>query len=88
LFGRLRAAGARIDAAGSSDWVVFPGANGYADDDAFFLGCILGFFEQSVGGRPEVDRARFAEWMRTRREQLARGELTYVAHQLDFVGTV
>lgn len=88
LFERLHAAGARVAAAGSSDWVVFPRSGSYADDDEFFLGCILGFFEQSVGGRPEIERPRFEEWLRLRRAQLARGELTYVAHQLDFVGTV
>lgn len=86
LFAHLRAAGARIAASGSSDWVVFAGENGYADDDAFFLRCILGFFEQSVGARPEVDPRRFGAWLSERHAQAARGELIYLAHQLDFVG--
>jgi SAM-dependent methyltransferase len=88
LFGQLRAAGSMITAAGASDWVVFAGPSGYADDDAFFLRCILGFFEQSVGTRAEIDKARFASWLRERHEQIDRGELTYIAHQLDFVGLV
>jgi SAM-dependent methyltransferase len=88
LFTQLRAAGATIDAAGASDWVVFAGPDGYADDDAFFLACILGFFEDSVGKRAEIDAARFDAWLRQRRAQLARGELVYIAHQLDFVGRV
>lgn len=88
LFAHLRTADARILASGSSDWVIFAGKDGYENDDAFFLGCILGFFEQSVGARPEVDRSRFDAWLRERRAQVARGDLTYLAHQLDFVGRV
>jgi SAM-dependent methyltransferase len=86
LFGHLRAAGAVIEAAGASDWVVFAGPQGYPDDDAYFLRCILGFFEQSVGARAEIDRARFASWLRERHAQIDRGALAYIAHQLDFVG--
>jgi SAM-dependent methyltransferase len=86
LFGQLRAAGADIHASGASDWVVFAGSHGYVDDDAFFLRCILGFFEDSVGRRPEIDRARFAAWLAERHAQMARGDLIYIAHQLDFVG--
>lgn len=86
LFEHLRLAGARIMAAGGSDWVVYAGPQGYANDDAFFLRCILGFFEHSVGARPEVDPARFGAWLRARHAQIDRGELMYLAHQLDFVG--
>lgn len=86
LFNHLREAGAMIAAAGASDWVVFAGPHGYSDDDAFFLRCILGFFEDSVGRRPEIDRARFATWLRQRHAQVDRGELAYIAHQLDFAG--
>ena len=86
LFAHLRAAGARIAASGSSDWVIFAGEDGYADDDAFFLRCILGFFEQSVGARSEIDAHRFSAWLSERRAQAVRGELVYLAHQLDFVG--
>ncbi|HEX9883195.1 MAG TPA: methyltransferase, partial [Desulfobaccales bacterium] len=37
LFGHLKAAVARVLAAGSSDWVVFPGEEGYPGDEAYFL---------------------------------------------------
>lgn len=86
LFEQLRIAGARVLAAGGSDWVVHAGPQGYANDDAFFLRCILGFFEHSVGARPEVDPARFGAWLRARYVQIERGELVYLAHQLDFAG--
>jgi SAM-dependent methyltransferase len=86
LFSQLRAAGADIRAAGASDWVLFADREGYRDDDAFFIDCILSFFEQSVGGRADVDQSRFARWLATRRAQRERGELVYIAHQLDFTG--
>ncbi len=86
LFGHLRAAGATITAAGASDWVVFATPDGYADDDAYFLRCILGFFEGSVGARPEIDGPRFRRWLAERHAQIDRGELAYIAHQLDFAG--
>jgi SAM-dependent methyltransferase len=87
LFGHLRANGAAIVAAGASDWVVFAGSDGYADDDAYFLRCILGFFESSVGARPEIDAPRFYTWLARRHAQIDRAELAYIAHQLDFAGT-
>lgn len=86
LFEQLRNVGAHILAAGSSDWVVHAGPHGYANDDAFFLRCIMGFFEQSVGARPDVDPARFGAWLRARHAQIDRGELVFLAHQLDFAG--
>jgi SAM-dependent methyltransferase len=88
LFGHLRAAGATIAAAGASDWVVFATPAGYADDDAYFLRCILGFFESSVGARPEIELSRFNGWLTERHAQIDRGELAYIAHQLDYVGTI
>lgn len=88
LFGQLRARGATIHASGASDWVVFAGPDGYADDDAYFLRCILGFFESSVGAQPDLDRARFAGWLRQRHMQVDDDSLAYIAHQLDFTGRV
>ena len=41
LFAQLRATGVEMRAAGSSDWVVFAGSNGYAADEAYFLHCII-----------------------------------------------
>jgi SAM-dependent methyltransferase len=75
--------GYRIIAAGSSDWIVHPGIGGYPADERFFLGCILDFFEESLSDRPEMDRRTLHRWLRARREQLARAELVFIAHQLD-----
>jgi SAM-dependent methyltransferase len=83
LFGHLRAAGAPPLAAGGSDWVVHPLPNGtYPEDEAHFLGCILQTIEEALADAPEG----LADWLATRRRQLAAGELVYLAHQLDFTG--
>lgn len=87
LFGHLRAAGASILAAGPSDWVVHgDGAGGYPADEAEFLRIILDFVEQALRAYPEAAPATVADWMATRRAQIDRGELVYLAHQLDFLG--
>lgn len=88
LFTHLRNAGAQVLAAGSSDWVVFPGPGGYPADEAYFLHAILYTVESALRGHPELDAARFAAWATARHEQVERAELTYIAHQLDVLGTV
>lgn len=84
----LQALGSEVLAAGSSDWVVFAGRDGYPGDEAYFLRHILHFFRQSVGGRPGLDQRRFADWLATREAQIERGELVYIAHQIDVCGRV
>jgi len=84
LFNHLRNIGAEILAAGASDWVVH--ANGkYAEDEAYFLHFILHFFDESLREHPELDRDAFAGWLAKRRAQVERGELVYIAHQMDFL---
>jgi SAM-dependent methyltransferase len=85
LFAHLRAQGAPPVAAGSSDWVVHAGADGtYPDDEAHFLECILQTVQEALQDRSgPVD---LAGWLADRRRQLARGELVYLAHQLDVAG--
>lgn len=85
LFGYLEQVGAAIEAAGSSDWVVHPVDGRYPADEAYFLEFILHFFEESLGGHPELDKAAFANWLQKRREQVTRGVLVYIAHQMDFL---
>ena len=85
LFAHLRQAGVQILEAGASDWVVFPHQGGYPADEAYFLHFILHFLEISVKGRPDLDQPRFASWLATRHAQVERGELIYIAHQMDFL---
>jgi SAM-dependent methyltransferase len=86
LFGRLQEAGARVVAAGSSDWVVFPGPEGYPGDEAYFLHCIINTIAGALNGHPELDMGRFQAWVARRHRQIEARELIYVAHQLDFLG--
>jgi SAM-dependent methyltransferase len=88
LFRQLRAAGAPALAAGSSDWVVSPGPDGtYPGDEADFVRSILTTIGDALRSRPDrVDPAGLAGWLAVREQQLAAGELVYLAHQLDFAG--
>jgi hypothetical protein len=85
LFGHLRGLGAEVLASGSSDWVVHAGNGKYLEGEAYFLQFILHFFEESLTGQPELDGDAFADWLQQRCAQIERGELVYVAHQIDFL---
>ncbi len=71
---------------GSSDWVVFSGSGGYAEDEIAFLSEILDFVEKELMRSGQMQEEAAADWVRKRREQLVTGELIYLSHQLDFVG--
>ena len=86
LFGHLRATGAEVLDAGSSDWVVHAGPNGYAADEAYFLHFIIRTIHTALAGHPELDAQRFSTWIEQRHDQVEAGTLVYVAHQLDFLG--
>ncbi|MGD8403211.1 MAG: hypothetical protein PVJ21_06100 [Anaerolineales bacterium] len=88
LFGHLERAGAKIEAVGSSDWVGYPVDGRYPADEAYFLKFILHFFEESLREHPGLDATAFAEWLEKRRQQIAHGELVYIAHQMDFLASV
>jgi hypothetical protein len=85
LFGYLKQVGAEIETAGSSDWVVHPVRGRYPYDEAYFLQTILHFFEESLGNHPAINKVAFAAWLQERRDQVAHGELVYIAHQMDFL---
>ena len=85
LFSHLRSAGAEILSAGASDWVVHSVNGKYPADEEYFLNFILHFFEESLTGHVELNAAAFANWIKERRAQIERGELVYIAHQMDFL---
>jgi hypothetical protein len=85
LFHKLPSEGLELLGAGASDWVIFPSRGHYPRDDAFFLECILGFFEDELKGHTDLATGEFEGWKNARRDQLKRGELVYIAHQLDFL---
>jgi SAM-dependent methyltransferase len=88
LFGHLKDAGARVAAAGSSDWVVWPGPDGYPGDEAYFLHFIIDTIDQALRGNPELDRSHFQNWIAARHRQIEARELIYIAHQLDVMGYI
>jgi SAM-dependent methyltransferase len=88
LFSHLRKAGAEILAAGASDWVVHSVNGKYPANEAYFLNFILHFFEESLTGHAELDGEAFTDWLKERRAQIERGELVYIAHQMDFLAKV
>lgn len=88
LFTLLRNAGAHLLEAGSSDWIVFPRAGQYAQGESEFLDHILWTIETALTDFDYPEPESLESWVATRRDQLKRKELTYVAHQLDFLGQV
>jgi len=88
LLTRLPAAGARIEAVGSSDWIVRPNtrSTGYPDDEAYFLQCILSLMYKEACKADTIPQAKLDKWYDARRMQLQYAGLSYIAHQLDYVG--
>ncbi len=86
LLSTLPKFGGRLLAAGSSDWVVFPGPAGYPQDEAYFLHYLVHTVEEALRGHPLLKEASLQEWTTLRHQQIEPGELTYIAHQLDFFG--
>ncbi len=69
-------------AVSASDAIVRPIADRYPADEAFVLGQLLDFIEQSV---PDSDVPGISEWLMTRRAQLRNAELSYVGHRYDLL---
>jgi len=88
LFRYLQEAGATVVAAGASDWVVFPGPEGYAGDEAYFLHFIIDTVGRALHGHPELDRGLLSAWLAARHRQIDSRELIYIAHQLDVMGYI
>lgn len=88
LFQHLHAAGADILDAGSSDWVVFANQGAYPNDEAYFLHFIVHTIHDALRHHAEIDSQRFTDWIEQRHAQIKRGELVYIAHQLDFLARV
>jgi SAM-dependent methyltransferase len=88
LFSHLREAGARILETGASDWIVASEDydHSYPADEAYFLHFIIHTIHQALLDCPGIDQGRFAQWITLRHAQIERGELVYIAHQLDFLG--
>ncbi len=88
LFSNLRKVGVKILDAGASDWCVFPIGNSYPDEEAYFLHFILNTIHRALENCPKLRPDRLRDWIEARRIQVEKGELIYIAHQLDLVGTI
>jgi len=88
VFAHLRALGAEILGAGSSDWIIFAGLRGYPADEAYFLHFIIHSIGTALRGHPQLDPGRLTQWVAQRQAQIETGSLVYIAHQLDVLGRV
>ena len=88
LFAQVRRLGAEVLAAGSSDWVVFAGPQGYPADEAYFLHYIIHTMRTALATDPALDADRFERWIDQRHAHIEDGTLVYIAHQLDLVGRI
>jgi len=75
-------------ASGASDWVVAPEDSGYRADETYFLHHVIETVQSALVDDPAVDDDQLDLWADNRHEQIARGELVYIAHQLDVLLTV
>lgn len=85
LFKHLSQQGLRLLDAGASDWVVFANGQDYPQDEAYFLHFILHTMQQELQAHPDLEARRFSAWITERHAQVERGELVYIAHQLDLL---
>lgn len=83
LLQRLTQGGAHVLAAGSSDWIVYPQPDRYADDEAAFLHYLIDTIAGQLHGEARIAAAALQKWTRERHRQVAEGRLVFIAKQLD-----
>ena len=79
----LPEAGLELVEEGASDWEVVPQDGAYRHDVAYFLHHIINFVWESLREGTEIPVDALREWVAARHAQVERGELVYIAHQLD-----
>lgn len=88
LFTRLRRLGFELLAAGGSDWVVAAGPGGYEGDEAFFLGYLVDGVHRALAADPAFAPGEVEAWAAARHAQIERGELVWIAHNLDVLAGI
>ncbi len=83
LFTHLRATSGQILAAGASDWIVYAP---YPADETYFLHFIVDTVRGALDGK--IAPRQIENWASARHAQIESGTLVYIAHQLDFFGSV
>jgi len=61
-------------------------SSGLDEDEKYFLHCILSFIEHTVGRDDRVDKDIFQRYIAERRKQCDLGQLSYLAHNMDYFG--
>ena len=79
--------GGKVLSLGPSDWVIYPRHSEYPQEERYLLESILNFLAQSLRGYSEIVLKELDFWIGERNRQLENGELIFVAHNLDFLGT-
>ena len=79
----LPEAGLELVEEGASGWEVVPQDGAYQHDVAYFLHHIINFVWESLREGTEIPVDALREWVAARHAQVERGELVYIAHQLD-----
>jgi SAM-dependent methyltransferase len=85
LFTLVRQLGLEIVDAGSSDWVVYPGSQGYPAGEDDFLNYIIETIYRQMNAHPALDGKALDQWAAERRNQVMNGELVLIVHQLDLL---
>jgi len=88
LFDHLNNKKSKIISAGSSDWVIYPGENGYSEGVPYFLHYIVNLVKNSVENSDKIPVEKLERWADIRHRQIENEELFYIAHQLDIFGKV
>lgn len=84
LLAYLRSQEAEILAAGSSDWLIHPGTDGYPRARKVFLRAIIALVENELA-ETAGNSALFADWVRLRRQQVEEEGLCFIAKHLDIL---
>ena len=88
LFFQLLNAGTHILAAGSSDWVIFSGSQGYSKDEAYFLHFLVNTIYTQLKEHPSLNREQIDTWAHQRHEQIEKEKLIFIAKHLDVLAGI
>jgi hypothetical protein len=71
--------------ASGDDAAKSPSGDRYDGDEEYFLHHIVHTIEEELERHAEIEPQALSQWGALRHDQARRGDLVYVAHQLDFV---
>lgn len=86
LHAAMLEAGYAVLAYGSSDWNLTPVLGRYRDTDALCLTALLGMMRKEAERSGRIAPYSLAAWHDRRQEQIQRGELGLIIHQIDVLG--